>query len=42
MVTVILPEKIAQVSGVARTETMVAFRTYSNYGLDRVWSLGFE
>jgi DNA-binding Lrp family transcriptional regulator len=38
----IVPERIAQVPGVARTETMVAFRTYSNYDLDRVWSLGFE
>jgi DNA-binding Lrp family transcriptional regulator len=37
----IVPEKIAQVPGVARTETMVAFRCYSNYDLDRVWSLGF-
>lgn len=38
----VVPGKIAQVPGVARTETMVAFRTYSNYDLDRVWSLGFE
>jgi DNA-binding Lrp family transcriptional regulator len=38
----IVPEQIAQVPGVARTETMVAFRCYSNYDLDRVWSLGFE
>ncbi|QYJ16231.1 hypothetical protein Rxycam_02064 [Rubrobacter xylanophilus DSM 9941] len=38
----IVPGKIAQVPGVARTETMVAFRCYSNYDLDRVWSLGFE
>jgi DNA-binding Lrp family transcriptional regulator len=38
----IVPERIAQVPGVARTETMVAFRCYSNYDLDRVWSLGFE
>ncbi|MGH3087018.1 MAG: Lrp/AsnC family transcriptional regulator [Rubrobacteraceae bacterium] len=38
----IVPGKIAQVPGVARTETMVAFRTYSNYDLDRVWSMGFE
>lgn len=38
----IVPEKLAQVPGVARTETMVAFRAYSNYDLDRVWSLGFE
>jgi DNA-binding Lrp family transcriptional regulator len=37
----IVPEKIAQVPGVARTETMVAFRCYSNYDLDRVWTLGF-
>jgi hypothetical protein len=38
----VVPEKIAQVPGVARTETMVAFRAYSNYDLDRAWSLGFE
>lgn len=38
----IVPERIAQVPGVARPETMVAFRTYYNYDLDRVWSLGFE
>jgi DNA-binding Lrp family transcriptional regulator len=38
----IVPEKIAQVPGVARTETMVAFRAYSNYDLDRAWSLGFD
>jgi DNA-binding Lrp family transcriptional regulator len=38
----IVPGKIAQAPGVARTETMVAFRTYSNYDLDRVWSMGFE
>jgi DNA-binding Lrp family transcriptional regulator len=38
----IVPERIAQIPGVARTETMVAFRCYSNYDLDRVWSLGFE
>jgi DNA-binding Lrp family transcriptional regulator len=38
----IVPGRIAQVPGVARTETMVAFRTYSNYDLDRVWSMGFE
>ncbi|MDQ3285436.1 MAG: Lrp/AsnC ligand binding domain-containing protein [Actinomycetota bacterium] len=38
----IVPEKIAQIPGVARTETMVAFRYYSNYNLDRIWSQGFE
>lgn len=38
----IVPEKLAQAPGVERTETMVAFRCYSNYDLDRVWSLGFE
>ena len=38
----IVPEKIAQIPGVARTETMVAFRYYSNYDLDRIWSQGFE
>ncbi len=34
----IVPEKLAQVPGVDRTETMVAFRTYSDYDLDRIWS----
>ncbi len=38
----IVPEKLAQVPGVARTETMVAFRTYSDYDLDRMWSQGIE
>ncbi len=38
----IIPEKLAQVPGVARTETMVAFRTYSNYDLDRICSQGLE
>ena len=38
----IVPTRIAQVPGVARTETMVAFRAYSNHDLDRMWSLGFE
>ena len=38
----IVPEKIAQIPGVARTETMVAFRYYSNYDLDRIWSQAFE
>lgn len=38
----VVPEKLAQVPGISRTETMVAFRCYSNYDLDRMWSLGFE
>ena len=38
----IVPEKLAQVPGVARTETMVAFRTYSDYDLDRMWSQGMS
>ncbi len=38
----IVPEKIAQVPGVARTETMVAFRCYAHYELGGVWSLGCE
>ncbi len=38
----IVPEKLAQVPGVGRTETMVAFRAYSNYDLDRIWSQGLE
>jgi DNA-binding Lrp family transcriptional regulator len=37
----VVPGQLAQVPGVARTETLVAFRCYSNYDLDRMWSLGF-
>jgi DNA-binding Lrp family transcriptional regulator len=42
MVRIPESEKLAQIPGVARTETMVAFRYYSNYDLDRIWSQGFE
>lgn len=38
----IVPERLAQIPGVARTETMVASRYYSNYDLDRIWLQGFE
>jgi DNA-binding Lrp family transcriptional regulator len=38
----IVPEKLAQIPGIDRTETMIAFRCYSNYDLDRIWTLGFE
>ena len=38
----IVPERLAQIPGVARTEAMVAFRYYSNYDLDRIWLQGFE
>ncbi|TCJ15884.1 Lrp/AsnC family transcriptional regulator [Rubrobacter taiwanensis] len=38
----VVPGQLAQIPGVARTETLVAFRCYSNYDLDRMWSLGFE
>ncbi|WP_119065503.1 Lrp/AsnC family transcriptional regulator [Rubrobacter indicoceani] len=38
----VVPGRIAQVKGIERTETMVAFRAYSNYDLDRAWSMGFE
>ncbi|HLM77365.1 MAG TPA: Lrp/AsnC ligand binding domain-containing protein [Rubrobacteraceae bacterium] len=38
----IVPERLAQIPGVARTETMVAFGYYSNYDLDRIWLQGFE
>lgn len=37
----IVPGQLAQVPGVERTETLVAFQCYSNYDLDRMWSLGF-
>jgi hypothetical protein len=38
----IVPERLAQIPGVARTEAMVAFCYYSNYDLDRIWLQGLE
>lgn len=38
----VIPGRVNKVSGVAHTETHVAFRTYSKHDLEATFSLGFE
>jgi DNA-binding Lrp family transcriptional regulator len=38
----VIPGGIAKVTGVERTETLIAFQVYSQHDLDRMFSLGFE
>jgi len=33
---------LSKVEGVAETETLIAFRAYSRYDLDRIFSIGME
>lgn len=33
---------LLQLGGILKTTTLIGFRTYSNYDLDRMFSLGFE
>ncbi|MBX9609134.1 MAG: Lrp/AsnC ligand binding domain-containing protein [Gammaproteobacteria bacterium] len=35
-------ERMVQVDGIERTETMIAFQTYSRHDLESVFSLGIE
>ena len=38
----VIPGGIAKVSGVERTETLIAFQVYSRHDLERIFSIGFE
>jgi DNA-binding Lrp family transcriptional regulator len=38
----VIPEGVARVDGVERTETLIAFRVYSTHDLERLFSIGFE
>ena len=38
----VIPQGIARVDGVERTETLIAFQVYSKHDLDRLFSIGFE
>lgn len=38
----VIPEGIAKVEGVERTETLISFQVYSRHDLDRLFSLGFD
>ena len=35
-------ERMVKVDGIERTETMIAFKTYSRHDLENVFSLGLE
>jgi len=37
----VIPQGIAKVEGVERTETLIAFQVYSRHDLDRMFSIGF-
>ena len=38
----VIPQGIARVDGVERTETLIAFQVYSKHDLERLFSIGFE
>jgi DNA-binding Lrp family transcriptional regulator len=38
----VIPDGIAKVDGVERTETLIAFEVFSRHDLERMFSLGFE
>jgi DNA-binding Lrp family transcriptional regulator len=38
----VIPGGISKVTGVERTETLIAFQVYSKHDLERLFSLGFE
>ncbi len=37
-----VPQGIAKVPGVEKTETLLAFEVYSKHDLERLFSIGFE
>src|SRR5467141_151752 len=38
----VIPEGIARVEGIERTETLIAFQVYSKHDLDRLFAIGFD
>ena len=38
----VIPQGIARVEGVERTETLIAFQVYSKHDLERLFAIGFE
>ena len=38
----VVPQRIAQVSGLTRTHTLMAFQYFSRHDLERMWGIGFE
>jgi DNA-binding Lrp family transcriptional regulator len=38
----VIPAGVAKVSGVVRTETLIAFQVYSKHDLEALFAVGFE
>jgi DNA-binding Lrp family transcriptional regulator len=38
----VIPQGVARVGGVVRTETLIAFQVYSRHDLEAMFSVGFE
>jgi DNA-binding Lrp family transcriptional regulator len=38
----VVTNEIAKIQGVTKTETLIAFQTYSRHDLDRLFAIGFE
>jgi DNA-binding Lrp family transcriptional regulator len=38
----VIADKISKVPGVVRTQTYIAFRTYSKHDLDQAFAIGLE
>jgi DNA-binding Lrp family transcriptional regulator len=38
----VIPQGVAKVEGVVRTETLIAFQVYSKHDLEAMFSVGFE
>ena len=41
-IATMVTERMIEVPGIARTETMIAFKTYSRHDLESVFSLGLD
>lgn len=41
-IAAMVTERMVEITGIARTETMIAFKTYSRHDLERVFSIGLE
>ncbi|MFN0071140.1 MAG: Lrp/AsnC family transcriptional regulator [Chloroflexota bacterium] len=37
-----VPQKLARVEGIQRTQTLMAFQCYSRHDLERIWGIGME
>ena len=38
----VIPQGVAKVTGVVRTETLIAFQVYSRHDLERLFAIGFD